>query len=115
MGWPRFGKWLGWEARLDGAARLARRYRPRLELLEDRAVPSAASLYVNDNWHFLTDADASNSLTAGDVVTSQNDTSPMTPITATYGVDAFGTVTTGAFPGALTGLATINDAIAAAP
>lgn len=85
------------------------------ELLEDRAVPAAAT-WVNDSWHLFLDADQSGGLSAGDVVTNGNDpgTGPLTGYF--YGTQAFGTVTSGpgvTAPVALPGLATINAAVAA--
>ena len=66
-----------------------------IECLEDRTTPAPLTT-VNDNWHFFADNDASNSLTVGDTVRNDNDTIAPGTITATYGVDGFGTVTTGA-------------------
>ena len=85
------------------------------ELLEDRTLLSAVS-FVNDTWNLVTDADSSNSVTAGDVVDASND--PGGP-TGTFTLDdgtgtvgnAYGTVTTGAFTGFVTGANTINSAI----
>ena len=92
--------------------RKKRSRRLNLQNLEDRSVPAVALAHVNDNWHFLADNDASNSLTVGDTVRNDLDTIASGTLTATYGVDGFGTVTSGAFTGSLAGSATISNAIA---
>lgn len=89
-----------------------RKSRLILSTLEDRSVPAALS-FVDDNWAFVADNDASNSLTVGDSVRNDNDSINPGTIAKTYGVDAFGTVTTGAFTGALAGSLSIDNAIAA--
>lgn len=69
--------------------------------------------YVNDNWHLFLDADASGGLSVGDIVINPDAQGPLTGYI--YGVQAFGTVTSGhgiTSPTALSGFATINDAIA---
>ena len=109
-----FRNWVkNFRAAVRGVARrrLVSRCRPGCEPLEDRTVP-VATTFVNDNWHFLADNDASNSLSVGDSIRNDNDTINSGTITRTYGIDAFGTVTTGAFPGTVAGAATINNAIA---
>jgi hypothetical protein len=103
----------GFEARQAKRQQRRTSFRPRMESLEDRAVPSVASTFVNDNWDFFNDADGSNSLTVGDFVRNSNDSAyPGTTIIARYGLIAFGTVTTGTYTGTVAGAATINDAIA---
>jgi len=85
----------------------------RLESLEDRCLLSLMT-YANDNWHFLTD-NGDGILSAGDQVINNNDTINPGTVTATYGTDGFGTVSTGlpsGSPGSLAGSDTINDAIA---
>jgi hypothetical protein len=76
------------------------------------AIPAHAvtPTYVDDNWDTQTD-NAPPGLSVGDVVVNNNDTVGPGTITATYGVDGFGTVTTGASAGSLAGANTINDAI----
>jgi hypothetical protein len=91
--------------------RPATAFRPAVEILEGRALPAAVTS-VNDNWHFVTDADASNSLTSGDLVSNANDATDPGGIVLAYGVTAFGTVTTGARTGALTDSDNIADAMA---
>lgn len=68
--------------------------------------------FVNDNWHLVSDADNSGDLTFGDQIRNDNDTADPGSVTATYGKDGFGAITTGAFTGALPGFDEINDAIA---
>ncbi len=91
---------------------LRRTARFAVEQLEDRSVPAALT-FVNDNWAFVTDTDTSGSLTQGDIVSNLNDTINAGGVTAAYGVDAFGTVTSGAFTGSLAAFDTITEAIAA--
>src|SRR5262245_39609313 len=90
-----------------------RNSRPAAEQLEDRTVPAPLT-FVNDNWHLFLDADASGTLTVNDVVTNGNDpgSGPLTGYL--YGVQAFGTVTSGPFvgPGSLPAFDSINEAIA---
>ncbi|MCS6866920.1 MAG: right-handed parallel beta-helix repeat-containing protein [Gemmataceae bacterium] len=89
------------------------RCRLNAEWLEDRAVPAQMMTYVNDNWHLFLDADLSGGLSVGDIVINPNAQGPLTGYI--YGVQAFGTVTSGhgiTSPTALSGFATINDAIA---
>ncbi len=69
-----------------------------------------ATTYVNDTWNFVTDADSSGDLSLGDIVNNANDGGGLT---ATYGVNAFGTVTTGAETGTAAAYDTITEAIAA--
>jgi hypothetical protein len=69
------------------------------------------STFVNDNWAFLTDNDASSSLTVGDTLRNNNDTIAPGTVTVTYGVTGFGLVTTGTFTGSVAGSVTINNAI----
>jgi uncharacterized repeat protein (TIGR01451 family) len=96
----------------EKAARRRHTQRPGLEKLEDRLAPATTPTFANDNWRFLTDNDASGSLTVGDTLDNANDTINPGGVVVTYGVDGFGTVTTGAFTGSVAGAATINDAIA---
>jgi hypothetical protein len=78
--------------------------------LEERRV--MATLYVNDNWNFVSDADNSGSLTTGDVISNANDGGTTQ---YTIGTDAvFGVVTTGAATGNLPAGATIQSAVNAA-
>ena len=86
-----------------------RRRRLLLEPLECRHL-LAGDFFVNDNWHFDSDEDGSGTLTAGDFVTNTND-SVGTTITKTYGVDAYGVVTSGAETGSLAAFNSIQDAI----
>jgi len=53
--------------------RAQRTHRLALQNLEDRSVPAVAIAHVNDNWNFISDNDASNSLTVGDTVRNDND------------------------------------------
>jgi parallel beta-helix repeat protein len=98
------------------ADRPPRRYRKpsdlRLELLEPRQL-LAADVFVNDNWHLLTDVGVVGSLDAGDIVRNDNDIVGAGTTTATIGIDAFGTITTGTTTGPLPSAATIQDAITA--
>src|SRR5579883_95025 len=85
-----------------------------LELLEDRSVPSVATAYVDDNWTLVTDNGAPG-LSVGDEVRNDNDTINPGGISAIYGINAFGTVTSGpgiTTPTSVVGSATINNAIA---
>lgn len=94
------------------AAPSLRRARMAVEKIEERIVP-VATAWVNDNWNFVLDVDMSNSLTVGDTVSNLNDQGSGGPaLTLDYGVDAFGTVTTGKFKGSVVGAATIADAVA---
>jgi len=70
-----------------------------------------AMAYVDDNWSFLADNDSSGDLSVGDTVTNANDSIDPSGVTATYGVNGFGNVTSGLYTGSLPGSATINDAI----
>ncbi|NQT13895.1 MAG: hypothetical protein HQ582_14165, partial [Planctomycetes bacterium] len=90
------------------ASRSAQGRALRLEPLEERRL--LATFYMSGNWAFLTDNDSSSSLTAGDTVTNTNDTAGPT-VTATYGGDAYGVVTSGDYTGSLAGFETIQDAI----
>src|SRR5687767_3741716 len=85
---------------------------PMLEALEGRRLLTAATTFVNDNWHFVADNDASTSLTVGDTVRNDNDVVNPAGITVSYGVTGFGTVTSGSFAGSVAGSTTINNAIA---
>jgi fibronectin type 3 domain-containing protein len=85
--------------------------RLQLEALEQRAL-LAANVFANDNWFLVADNDNSMSVTAGDTVRNDNDTIATGTITAMLGVDAVGTVTTGAFIGTAAGFVTINDGVA---
>ena len=78
-----------------------------------QAVPGPATVYVNDNWAFVSDNDNSGTLTTGDTISNTNDTINPGTITATYGVDGFGTVTSGAHTGTVSGDDTITAAISA--
>jgi hypothetical protein len=84
-----------------------------LETLEDRRLLATTPTYVNDNWDLTVD-NAPAGFSIGDTIVNTNDTINPGTITKTYGVDAFGTVTTGLFgnAGSLPGAATISDAIA---
>ena len=97
--------------RWAGASRAAL----RMETLEPRQLLSVNTTTVNDNWRLTVDNDLSGTLTVGDSVDNFND-GGVSPVTGSYGVDAFGTVSSsqvaGTFTGSLTGAATINDAIA---
>lgn len=66
------------------------RYSPRLDALEDRALPSA-TLLANDNWVVENDVDHSSTLTAGDIVNNSADTGAIA-VSGTFGVDAFSTI-----------------------
>src|SRR5437870_4455341 len=88
-----------------------KKIRMNFDTLEDRVTPAATPTFVNDNWALITD-NSPTGLSVGDIVRNDNDTFLPGTITKTYGVDAFGKVTTGAFTGSLSGSATINDAIA---
>ena len=98
-----------------GAGRVRRGAALRMETLEPRQLLSVNTTTVNDNWRLTVDNDMSGTLTVGDTVDSFNDDGIGT-VTGSYGVNAFGTVTSsqiaGTFTGSLTGAATINDAIA---
>jgi putative cofactor-binding repeat protein len=81
-----------------------------LEALEERRV--MATFYVNDNWNFVSDADASGTLSIGDVINNANDSGSTT---YTIGTDSvFGAVTTGTVTGTLPAGGTIQSAINAA-
>ncbi|MFM7071841.1 MAG: hypothetical protein ACKO38_08630, partial [Planctomycetota bacterium] len=96
------------EVRRRLLARLRRKL--LLETLEERRV--MATLYVNDNWNFVSDADASGTFTVGDVISNANDGGSAT---YTIGTDAvYGVVTTGTVTGNLPAGATIQSAINAA-
>src|SRR6188508_2995217 len=73
--------------------------RLNVENLEERRLLAVSPTFHNDNWHLVADNDASSSVTSGDTVRNDNDTIATGTIVKTYGVDAFGTVTTGAFTG----------------
>jgi hypothetical protein len=90
----------------------ARPARPGLEVLEGREVPAVGLTFVNDNWAFVADNDGSNSVTVGDTIRNDNDTINTGALARIYGVDGFGTVTTGSITGSVAGATTINDAIA---
>ncbi|MFM7073471.1 MAG: hypothetical protein ACKO38_16910, partial [Planctomycetota bacterium] len=101
---------------LKASAEAKRRFFARLrrkllvESLEERRV--MATLYVNDNWNFVSDADNSGSLTTGDVISNANDGGTTQ---YTIGTDAvFGVVTTGTATGNLPAGATIQSAVNAA-
>lgn len=68
--------------------------------------------YVNDNWNLITDNGTTGVVDAGDVVRNNNDTINAGTITAVYGTDAFGVVTTGLAIGSNASFDNINDAIA---
>jgi hypothetical protein len=83
-----------------------------VELLEERSL-LAANVFMNDNWDLVADNGAIGVLDAGDVVQNNNDTLNTGGVIATYGVDAFGTITTGAVTGANPSFDNIQEAIAA--
>jgi hypothetical protein len=60
----------------------------RLEVLEDRTVPT--TLFVNDNWVIATDVGPAG-LSAGDTVNNSDDAGA-TPVSATFGTNAFSTI-----------------------
>ena len=113
--WKRFPSWVRRRRkRPSSRASKSRGVLPwRMEMLEPRQL-LAADIYVNDNWQFVTDNGAQGVLDVGDIVTNANDANNPGTITKTYGVDAFGTVTTGALTGTASGAATIQNALAAA-
>jgi len=79
-----------------------------MEPLEQRKL--LATFYVNDNWVLLADNDSDGLVTLGDTVTNTDDTAGPA-VTATYGVDAYGPVTSGPPTGSVAGFETIQDAI----
>lgn len=100
----------------QSSRRPAQRLRLVAEVLEDRLAPAVALAYVNDNWNLIQDNGTVGVLDLGDVVRNNNDTINPGGITATYGMNAFGTVTTTSIMGGPTGsnalYDNINDAIA---
>jgi VCBS repeat-containing protein len=78
---------------------------------------SVSTAYVNDNWRLTADNDHSGTLSIGDTVDNFSDDG-VGNIQKTYGVDAFGTVTSstvtgaGPFTGTVPGAGTIAAAIA---
>lgn len=86
------------------------------DALEQRVLLSVTNTFVNDNWNLASDTDESGTLTPGDIVTNANDAVDTLTVFRSYGINAFGSVTTssepGVFSGSLPGYATINDAIA---
>lgn len=106
-----FGNWFG--STLNRVQRPARSsgFRPLLEALEDRLAPSVTTTFVNDNWHFVSD-NGDNVLSYGDEIRNDFDTINPGGITAFYGVNGFGTVTSGAITSSLPNFDSINDAIA---
>ena len=66
---------------------------PRFEQLEGRQMLSA-TVWVNDNWHVVTDVGPVG-LSTGDTVDNINETSPATITGKTFGTDAFATIQTG--------------------
>ena len=74
--------------------RLRRGAQLRMETLEPRQLLSVNTTTVNDNWRLSVDNDSSTTLTVGDTVDSFNDGGIGT-VTGSYGVNAFGTVTSG--------------------
>ena len=69
--------------------------------MEPRRLLAVVDMYANDNWNFVTDHGTIGVLDVGDTVNNSNDAHNPGAITKTYGVDAFGTVTTGAFTGSV--------------
>jgi hypothetical protein len=78
------------------------------ERLEPRRLLAVATTYVDDNWFLLTDTGTPGA-SVGDTVRNDFDTINTAGITATYGVDGFGTVA--AVPSSAPGAATIQDAV----
>ncbi len=79
--------------------------------LEERAL-LALTTFMNDNWNMITDNGAPGVVDAGDVVRNNNDAIAPGTITAIYGTDGFGTVTTGAATGSNLAFNNIDEAIA---
>lgn len=89
--------------RVGKAGNHRRRSRRRLllESLESRCLLAVSTAFMNDNWHLAADNDSSGSLTVGDLVRNDHDAVAAGTISRTYGVDAFGTVTSGLAAGQL--------------
>jgi hypothetical protein len=98
---------------LIAARRNRDRKRPGVEKLEDRSL-LAANVFMNENWHVVTDAGTLGVLDSGDTVRNDNDTLNAGTVTKTYGVDGFGVATSGAVMGAHPSYDSIQDAIVAA-
>src|SRR5689334_108586 len=64
------------------------------ETLESRNLLTVGITYVNDDWTFVSDPDESGDLSFGDTVSNGS-------LTVTYGLNAFGTVTTGPITGSV--------------
>ncbi len=108
-------RWRTALGRTSGDARRGRRPsfpRPALEELERRTLLTVASTFVDDNWNLAVDTAPFGVLNVGDVVNNTNDTVNPGTIVKTYGVDGFGTVTTGSATGSVSGSAKIADAVA---
>ena len=88
------------------------RFLPRLEYLEERIAPTTTPTNVDDNWAMIVDTAPFGVVSVGDIVQNNNDALNPGTIIATYGVDGFGTITTGPATGSVAGSAKINDAIA---
>lgn len=89
--------------------KVASRFRRRLllESLEDRRLLAASPTYMNDDWYFVSDVDASNSLTEGDLVAASLGGTNRVYGTATG--NAFGVVTTNTPSGLPESLAAYDD------
>src|SRR4051794_21368057 len=66
----------------------------RIESLEQRQL-LAADIWVNNNWNLIADNGTVGVVDQGDIVKNDNDSVGAGTIIKTYGVDGFGTVTTG--------------------
>src|SRR5688500_4532536 len=91
---------------------LGRDYRRvAVQPLEERAL-LALTTFVNDNWNMITDNGTPGVVDAGDIVRNDNDAINPGTITATYGTNGFGIVTTGPATGSNPAFNNIDDAIA---
>jgi hypothetical protein len=111
MAIERLFSWMGRPSKSRSATAVRRRRKRifRVESLEDRRL-LAADFYVNDDWNLVTDNGVIGTIDAGDIVDDSNDPGGPT-ITATYGTDAFGVVTTGTVTGSDLSYDEIQDAI----
>jgi nitrous oxidase accessory protein NosD len=82
----------------------------RVETLEARQM-LAADIWVSNNWALVADNGTPGVVDAGDIVRNDNNAIGAGTITKTYGINAFGVVTTGAATGSSASFDSINDAI----
>ena len=87
--------------------RRQRTARPSVEALESRTLMTVSTTFVNDNWHFVSDNDNSGTVSYLDEVDSTENGGGV----LFYGLNAFGTVTTGSITGSHANFDTISEAI----